>query len=100
MPNQSKALISGFAFQAIMSDLGYDIIKRDPHTKCWVFRLRRDAHTEGFRNPVTVAEPNWVGPDGNAAFERDYVIDLLNLIVGNGHGNSITTILAKRRFDS
>lgn len=101
MAEIAKSPVTWVETQKIMSDLGYDFASHNGAGRFAVFRLRANAITEGLRNPVTVAHPDWVAHDGKTpAYERDYLVDLLNQVLGgNGATKAITTLLANRRLE-
>lgn len=87
--------------QEIMGQLGYQLVSHNSAGRFATFRLSGKGPTEGMRNPVTIAHPDWVAADGvTPAYERDYLVDLLNQIFGmNGGPKAIMTLLANRRVD-
>lgn len=93
--------ISWTAFQEIMGELGYEMTKKDPANRRIIFKLKMGASTEGLKNPVSIAFPDYSTRDQKeAAYEKDYVIDLITQIAGQNGGESLATFYADRRMDS
>jgi hypothetical protein len=83
--------------QAILSQLGYEFLSHDHTEGCARFALRQGALTENMKNPITIDHPDFVATDDStAAYERDYVVDLLNHLFGGNGGKAIAVILANR----
>ena len=92
---QASKPVSWVEMQAVMGQLGYDLLSHDNTKGCARFALRQGARTENMRNPVTIAHPDFLGTDGvTPAYERDYVVDLLNQLFGGNGGKALMTILA------
>ena len=94
---QASKPVTWVEMQAVMAQLGYDLLSHDNTNCCARFALRQGARTENMKNPITVAHPDFVGADGvTAAYERDYVVDLLNQLSGGNGGKALMTLLANR----
>lgn len=83
-----------------MRSFGYEMLKHNPGQSTITFRLVNTEHFDGLEALVTVMYPEKVAEDGKTpAFETEYVVDLINEIMGE-HGEIALTILARRNFDS
>lgn len=97
---RAKSPIDWLSFQHLMSSIGYEMRSHTEDRNGIIFRLRSGANTEGLKNPVTVDYPDFVASDGESpAYEKNYVVDLINQISGGNGGKAVTTFLANRRFD-
>jgi hypothetical protein len=101
MATQAVSPVTWNETQDIMGQLGYQLVSHNKAGRFATFRLTGDGLTEGMRNPVTIAHPDWVAADGiTPAYERDYLVDLLNQVFGgNGGAKTIMTLLANRRAE-
>jgi len=84
--------------QAILGQFGYALASHNGVGGCATFRLTGEGRTEGLKNPITVAYPDFVAADGKTpSFERDYLVDLLTHATGGNGGKPIATFFANRR---
>jgi hypothetical protein len=89
-------------FQAIMSDFGYEMISHDNAKTGVIFKIKEGANSQGWTSPVTIKYPDSFASDGiTPAYEKDYVIDLINQLRGkNGQYEPIAKIIANRAMHS
>lgn len=84
--------------QSILSDFGYALASKDSAKSCATFRLTGEGRTEGLKNPITVAFPDFLAGDGKTlAYERDYLVDLLTQVTGGNGAKPVATFYANRR---
>jgi len=101
-PKVAQSPITWHQFQDLMRAIGFEMRANDPKAKGVIFEaVEGDALSLQLKAPVTIKYPTYVARDGvTPAFERDYVVDLLTQMTGNGDEDAILTLIAKRRFDA
>lgn len=73
--------IDFYAMQLVLNQIGYGMSHVDNDNGVVVFTLERTDPDSVLPNPLTILKPDHNGADSTYHYEKQYVIDLLNLIV-------------------
>lgn len=100
MPNQALYPVSWIEFCAVFTNLGYSLSHFDEKNKVAIFTLSPDQKENGLTPAITVAYPDFTNKFGDQCFEKEYVLDLVDRMIGREGSEVVAALLARRRIDS
>lgn len=95
--NQALKPITWVEMQDLLDQLGFQLLALDQTKGTARFGPKDLSKAAPLKSPIAIALPDFVAADGRTpAYERDYVVDLINQIFGGNGGKVLASFLAKK----